>query len=189
MIALASDPVLDLVLRGALAALFASAALHKLRDAGAFRDVVRAYRLLPDAAVSAAPVIAAAELAVAAALVLPAMRTSGALGAVALLAVYSIAIGVNLGRGRRTIDCGCGALGARQPISEWLLARNALLALAALMTLRTPVPRAIVWIDWLTVAGGVAVAACVWTAAHLLFAAAASRPRPVAFGPQAGAVP
>jgi hypothetical protein len=138
--------------------------------------------------VAAAPAIAAAELAVATALVLPASRTSGALGAVALLAVYSIAIGVNLGRGRRTIDCGCGALGARQPISEWLVVRNAALAGAALLTLRTPGPRTLVWIDWLSVAGGVAVVTCAWTASQLLFAAAL-RPRPLAAAPRAGALP
>lgn len=166
----ASDPVVDLVVRGALAALFASAALHKLRDVAAFREIVRAYRLGPDAAVTAAPTIAGAELAVAGLMLLPGMRSAAGLGAIALLAVYSAAIAINLWRGRRAIDCGCGPLGARQPISEWLLARNAVLVIAALAVLHGPAPRAWVWIDWLTVAGGVAVLACAWTAAHGLWA-------------------
>lgn len=169
--ALAHDPVVDLVVRGALAALFASAALHKLRDVAAFREIVRAYRLAPDAAVTMAPAIAVAEMIVAVSMLLPSLRTAAGLGAVALLALYSAAIGINLHRGRRTIDCGCGALGTRQPISEWLLVRNAVLMIAAVATLHLPAPRAWLWIDWLTVAGGVAVLACVWTAAHGLWAA------------------
>jgi hypothetical protein len=86
------------------------------------------------------------------------------------------AIALNLWRGRRTIDCGCGALGARQPISEWLLVRNAVVAVAALLVLSPPAARPWLWIDWLTVAGGVAALACAWTAAHGL-AAAGSRLR------------
>jgi len=175
--ALLADPVIDLVLRGALAALFAAAALHKLRDVAAFRDVVRAYRLLPDAAVGAAPAIAVGELGVAAALLAPPTRTTGVLGALALLAVYTIAIAVNLGRGRRTIDCGCGPLGARQPISERLLARNASLMVAAAFAMRTPAARGLVWIDWVTIAGGVGALSCAWSAAHSLAGAAAIRAR------------
>lgn len=185
MTTFASDPVIDLMVRGALATLFASAALHKLRDVAAFREIVRAYRLAPDAAVTAAPAIAVAEIAVAMLMLLPSLRTAAGLGAVALLTLYSAAIGINLRRGRRTIDCGCGALGTRQPISEWLLVRNAVLTIAALSTLHLPAPRAWLWVDWLTVAGGVLVLACAWTAAHGLWAArglaaaAAARPRPV----------
>jgi hypothetical protein len=168
-IALASDPVVDLVLRGALAVLFASAAVHKLRDVAAFREIVRAYRLVPDAAIAAAPAIAVGELAVAALVMLPSARSSAPLAAASLLTLYSTVIAVNLARGRRSIDCGCGPLGARQPISEWLVARNAVLVVAALLTLRTPVPRALVWVDGLTIAGAVAVLAAAWSAAHTLW--------------------
>ena len=168
MSALVADPAVDLLLRGALAALFASAALHKLRDGAAFRAVVHAYRLVPDAVVAAAPAIAAGELAVAAALLLPSTRIAGAVGVVALLALYSVAIAVNLARGRRSIDCGCGPLGARQPISEWLLVRNGALVTVALLAMRAPAERALLWVDWLTIAGGVAAAACAWAAAHTL---------------------
>ena len=167
-VTLLADPVLDLVLRGTLAALFATAALHKLRDRAAFREVVRAYRIVPDAAADAALGIALGELAVALALLVPSTRTSAALGAVLLLALYSTAIAVNLARGRRSIDCGCGPLGDRQPIGEWLLVRNALLIGAAALTVRAPSARALVWIDWLTVVGGVGVAMCTWMAAHTL---------------------
>lgn len=177
MTALLHDPLLVLVVRSALAVLFASAAWHKLRARDEFATILAAYRVLPAALTkSAAIVIAAAELAVAGALLLPSPRLPGALGAAALLGTYSLAIGVNLMRGRRTIDCGCGALGARQPISEWLLVRNALLATMAAITMQPVGARPLLWVDWLTLAGGVAVAVCVWTAVHGLAAAAARVP-------------
>jgi hypothetical protein len=174
---LVHDPVVVLVVRAALALLFATAAWHKVRARGAFTAVVGAYRLVPDGWLAPATVaIAAAEGGVATLLLLPGTRTAGALGAAALLALYSFAIGVNLVRGRRTIDCGCGALGARQPIGEWLLVRNALLATAAALTVQPAALRPLGWVDWLTIGGGVAVASAAWTAIHGLAAAAGRVP-------------
>lgn len=178
MLAMMADPVVALVVRGGLVLLFASAAFHKLRDRAGFASVLAAYRLLPEAVVPAATIVVAlTELAVAAALALGS-TVVGPAGALALLCVYAVAIAVNLARGRRTIDCGCGALGARQPIGEWLLARNAFLALGAASLLRPVAGRALSWVDVLSIAGAVVVAASVWTAAHAL-AAAAERVRAV----------
>ena len=168
------DPVVTLVARVGLVLLFTSAALHKLRDRAAFTGVLAAYRVLPAALVpAAAAAVAAAELLVAAALA-AGEGILGPVGAVVLFAIYSFAIGINLVRGRRMIDCGCGTLGSRQPISEWLLARNVLLAGAACVLVPAPVAaRQLSWVDGVSVAGAVAVAALVWTAAHGLAAAAA----------------
>ena len=136
--------MLELVLRAALALLFASAAWHKLRDlAGVPRG---AARLSPAAAPSlvpvAAPALAGAELAVA---VGAAGAGAGArrrrCGALALLALYAVAIAVNLARGRRDDRLRLRRPGARQPLSEWLLARNALLVAAALSALGRAAPR------------------------------------------------
>jgi hypothetical protein len=166
---LASDPVVALLVRGAFALLFASAAWHKLGDRRAFASVLAAYRVLPASAVSmAAVLIAALEGAVALAWVAPGLGTMAAGGAVVLLAIYSLAIAVNLVRGRRTIDCGCGILGARQPISEWLIVRNLLLTVVALTTLGPGTGRALVWIDAVTLLGGLVVVSSVWMAAHRL---------------------
>lgn len=166
------DPVVTLVARVGLVLLFGSAAFHKLRDRLEFTGVLAGYRVLPAGIVpTAAVAVAAAELVIAAALAAGSMV--GPAGAVVLLAIYSLAIGINLARGRRTIDCGCGALGARQPIGEWLLVRNALLVGAALTLVAAPVAtRPLSWVDLVSVAGAVAVAVLVWTAAHGLAAAA-----------------
>jgi methylamine utilization protein MauE len=171
---LADDPVLGLLVRTGLALLFASAAWHKLRDRSTFSGVLAAYRMVPDAAIAVVVgAVPALELAVALAWVTPGASLVAAAGTVALLALYAVAIAVNLVRGRSTIDCGCGVAGARQPISEWLLVRNGALAVLALVPLRAQTARPLGWIDVLTLAAALAVATCVWTAAHGLAAAAA----------------
>ncbi|MCC6763663.1 MAG: methylamine utilization protein MauE [Deltaproteobacteria bacterium] len=168
------DPAVTLAARAAFALLFAGAAWHKLRDRSGFAAVLAGYRVLPERVVPAAgAALAALELATAGAWLVPGAARGAALATVALLAVYALAIGVNLARGRRAIDCGCGVGGAAQPIGEGLVARNVLLAAAALATLRPTAPRALGWLDAPTVAGVVVVAACAWTAAHGLAAAAA----------------
>ena len=70
------DPVLAVVLRGALALLFVVAALHKLRDRDAFRATLDAYELLPPAL--GAPLARAVPmLEIAAAVLLVAPRADG----------------------------------------------------------------------------------------------------------------
>lgn len=152
------DPVISAIGRAALAALFAQAALHKLRDPPAFAAIVRGYRLAPEAL---APAIAmglgACELALVVVLVTPGAGPVAGAATAALLGVYSSAIGVNLARGRRDVDCGCLGPGRRQPISGWLLVRNAVLVAAALACTAPAASRALGWLDGVTVAGGTAV--------------------------------
>jgi len=172
------DPAVDLALRAALALLFGVAALHKVRDAGRFRATLADYRLLPAAAVPlAAPMLPAAEAAVAGMLAAPGLRRAGLAGAAALLVLYAVAVGVNLARGRRHLDCGCAGPAVRRPIGEGLVVRNAVVAAVALAA-RVPVaPRPLVWVDALTVAGGVATAAACWAALDRLRAHAPAAAR------------
>lgn len=155
------DPVVELTVRAALALLLLVAAAHKLRDPGTFRATLAEYRLLPDAVVpAAAGMVIGVELAIAAALlVLPA---PGLVATALLLATYAVAIGVNLARGRRHIDCGCGGPAARQPISGRLVARNLLLATAALAGLAPVDARPLVWVDALTVVAATAALATLY---------------------------
>lgn len=154
------DPALQAALRGALALVLLLAARHKWADLAAFRAAVAGYALLPGPAVAPlAAGFAAAELALAAGLLLPATAPPAAVGAALLLTLYAGAIGANLLRGRRSIDCGCFGPGARRPLRPALLLRNAVLVLAALLAALPSAPRPLVWIDSLTVAGGAAVLA------------------------------
>lgn len=165
------DPVAHVVLRAALALLFLAAALHKVRDPGRFRVTLAEYRLLPRALVAAAAAaLVAAEAGVAVALALPGRSLPGALGAAGLLAVYGLAVAVNLARGRRDLDCGCAGPALRRPISGGLVVRNAVLAAAALATLAPVGPRPLVWLDAVTVLGATGALAALWAAAERLLA-------------------
>lgn len=168
------DPVIEWVARLSLALLLFTAARHKLQGLPAFAATVRDYRILPASAASAAALfIALAEFSVASALMFPAADPVGPAAALALIALYSFAVGINLARGRRTMDCGCLARAARQPLAPWLLIRNGILALGPTLLLFHDAPRAASWVDAVSVVGGVAILAAIWSAAHQL---AASRP-------------
>lgn len=106
-----------------VALLLARAALHKAADPVRFEGVLADYRLAPEAAL---PIlrgaIPLAEATCALALVLPASRSAGGLAASGLLLIYAAAMGINLARGRRDIDCGCG--GAPERLGWTLVLRN-----------------------------------------------------------------
>ncbi len=165
----AIDPALVLVLRLALALLFAVACAHKLRGARQFRATLDAYRLLPRALLGpAAMVIIGAEAALVLALI-GGHPWAGA-GAVALLGLYTAAIGVNLARGRREIDCGCGGPAARQSLSGALLVRNGVLIAAALGIAAPVGTRPLHALDAFTVVSGTVAALVLYVAANQLLA-------------------
>jgi hypothetical protein len=90
------------------------------------------------------------ELLTGAALLLPAARPVAGLIAALLFVLYGMAMGINLTRGRDTIDCGCGD--TPQPLSVALLGRNAVLAAGGLLMAVPPDIRAQGWFDYLVVA-------------------------------------
>jgi hypothetical protein len=159
------DPVVDLTLRGGLAVLFAVAAAHKLRDVGRFASTLGEYRVLPGAlVVPAAGVVIAGEVAIAGAVLVPGARGSALAGAAALLLLYAAAIGINLMRGRRHIDCGCAGPAARRPIGTPLVVRNLVLAGVALAALAPVAPRPLVWLDGLTTVAATAALSALYAA-------------------------
>ena len=128
----ALDPVVAWAAQGLVGAVLCAAAWHKLRKPQEFAGVLRDYRVLPvRLAAAVAPIVAPIELLIAGGLWIDAVHFWAVAAGAALLAVYAAAIGLNLARGRREIDCGCSWGGASQPLSSWLLFRNAVL-LAAL---------------------------------------------------------
>ncbi|WP_242671970.1 MauE/DoxX family redox-associated membrane protein [Stutzerimonas kirkiae] len=117
-----------------LVLLFLRAVWHKLADFDRFTGFVADYSLLPAGWVyGAAKLLVGLELASIALLLVPPLNRLGALLALALLAGYGLAMGINLWRGHTRIDCGCG--GPAQHLSPALLLRNALLALFAVPVL------------------------------------------------------
>jgi uncharacterized membrane protein YphA (DoxX/SURF4 family) len=158
------DPTISLIIRAALGLLFVVAAWHKLRDPRRFAATLGEYRLMPARFVPvAAACVVLAELG--AVLALVRWPRSGAAAAAALLAVYGSAIAVNLARARRHIDCGCGGPAARREIGAWMVARNALVAVAALAAALVPVAaRELIWLDACTIVAATAMLAACWTA-------------------------
>jgi len=165
----ALDPALLAALRCALALLWLASAQHKLRDPARFRDALLGYRLVPAPLARAlAAGITALELALALALLVPAAAKSAALATAALLALYGLAITVNLARGRRAIDCGCGA--RPQPLAEGLVLRNAALTGIALAAALPASGRALTGLDAISILGGAAALAALYAAADALLA-------------------
>jgi hypothetical protein len=121
-----------LILRFALGTLFLLAGSAKVVRLERFADAVQGYRMVPEAWVGSV----AAGLAVTEA-ILGGLLLGGVYVPIAatfttfLLLVFSLAVALNLRRGRR-IACGClGALGGRV-VSGVVLLRNAVLVVAAL---------------------------------------------------------
>lgn len=117
---------------------FLVAALGKLRHRDLLPGVIANYRLLPEALVApAALLLPVVELIVAVGLLFG-NRPAAPLAAIVLLLVFAAAMAINLRRGRRHIDCGCGHIGLRQDLGWPMVARNLVMALALCVRLATP---------------------------------------------------
>jgi Methylamine utilisation protein MauE len=169
------DPAIGVLIGACLALLFASAALHKLRDLARFREIVRAYRTLPAGAERLAPLVPLAELVVAAGLLVAPLRPLAAALGIGLLLGYAAAIAVNLVRGRGDLDCGCGVGPAARPIAPWMIGRNLILALLLTVSLAPWQPRPFSATDALTVGAGLAVATLLYEALDRLLGRLAPR--------------
>lgn len=127
-----------------LVVVFLAASVNKLRSLEIFEGVVYNFRLLPETLVKpVAYILPFLELAVAAALVVPATRGYSGWTAVILLGVFTVAVAINLLRGRREIDCGCFgskhmSSDLKQTLSWWLVLRNIVLAGLALWVAAVP---------------------------------------------------
>lgn len=119
-----------LAIRTLISLVFLTAAYGKLRHAAPFQGVVANYRLLPDAMVApAAYLIPPVELLLGATLLLGLAYPWPELSAAGLLLLFALAMGINLRRGRRYIDCGCFQSALKQTLSWALVMRNGVLAL------------------------------------------------------------
>ena len=118
------------LLRMALGAIFAWAALSKLPDMAAFAETVANYRILPPAAVPGfAAVLVGVEAVAAVALLAGVGARAAAIVAAALLLAFTAALSQALVRG---IDLACGCFGGGDSASWWTVARDVALFAAAL---------------------------------------------------------
>ena len=163
------DPAFGYLIIGGIAILFASAGVHKLRDLVHFTAIFAAYRLLPDEpARRLAGLIPCLELAVGAALLWTPSRRLGVASGIVLLIAYALALSLNLLRGRRDFECGCGAARDSRVISAWMVWRNLILAAALGIAALPWTSRPFDLTDGLTVAGGLVVGVTFYAAVDRL---------------------
>lgn len=129
------DITISVILRILLVFIFLRAALHKARHYKQFCAQVEAYQLLPTSLVPAFTVsLTLLEVYLAIGLLVTEWSYPSFIAA-GLLALYAISMGINLVKGRMTLDCGCGGpSGFTQSISWSLVARNCMLVGIALVT-------------------------------------------------------
>jgi hypothetical protein len=124
------------LLRLAFSLILASAAAHAARDLPGFAAIVANYRLAPLWA-SRAVAWALPPLQLLAAVLLLVWPPAGCSLALALLALFTAAIAINVARGRTAIECGCGGA-AGQLLSPALVLRNLVLVLLLAVAAAAP---------------------------------------------------
>jgi hypothetical protein len=119
--------------------LLLASALTKLADPGKFGEAVRGFQLVP---VSLERVVVWGILAgeglsglalLLAAILRRSLLDSAAVAAMVLFSVFGLAVAINLLRGRKKISCGCFASDEQTEISWWLVGRNSLLIVTAML--------------------------------------------------------
>ena len=144
---------------------------HKLAAFGVFAATLDDYRLVPRTLVRiVAGLVVCIELIIAFCLIVPATRSAALVASAVLLSIYAAAIAINLVRGRRHIDCGCMGPAGRQTLSGWLIARNLVVALIAVVSTVSITERTLIWLDLITIGAGVAVLALAYSSANYLIA-------------------
>ena len=151
-----------------LALVFAIAGVAKLADREGSRQTIVDFGVPSALAAPLGLLLPLAELAVAATLLPASTAWWGALGALALLSLFMVAIGINLARGR-TPECHCFGQLHSAPAGWKTLARNGILAAVAAFVLLEGLdgagPSALSWLGALSTAqllgflGGVVVLA------------------------------
>lgn len=124
-----------------LACMFLSTAWSKHRTMAEHIGIVRDYQILPARLTEPfAKAETYVELLLGVLLLLGLFQPLAAVGCAGMLAVYSIAIAINLRRGRLEMSCGCGGVAGQHSISWKLVARNAVLTAAAVWVCIANVP-------------------------------------------------
>ena len=149
------DAVVTMIISWSMFLLFITAGIHKLTDRTSFVDSLNDYQLAPPRMIPllsfAVPVC---EISLAPLWVLSLIPAVTTIVSALLLGTYTLAITINLARGRTHIDCGCNfsaAGDAGSIISPALVLRNSVLITAILFTLLPAFERDLNWLDYGTV--------------------------------------
>ncbi|HEV3061941.1 MAG TPA: MauE/DoxX family redox-associated membrane protein [Vicinamibacterales bacterium] len=119
-----------LAVRLFLAAVFLLSGATKLVDPAGTRQALHDFGLPPALAGPMVPLLPGLELVTAGALLPASLAWYGAWGALALIAVFLVAIGIAMARGRRP-NCHCFGQLQSAPVGWWTVLRNGVLATCA----------------------------------------------------------
>ena len=150
------DPLLSQIVAYGFGLLFISSAWNKLSDIDQFSLILKDYQLLTIMPFKLlAIMIATFELALGCAWLLGYNASMIGWCTVGILILYTLAITVNLVRGRVYIDCGCGfnnTLGDNSHLlSPILVVRNFILIVMVLFTLLPISERDFVFLDYMVI--------------------------------------
>ena len=164
------DPVIELVICYALALLWFTAAAKKTLAFEGFVITLSDYQLIPkNVMVPFSVALVGMEFCLSIGVVLPFTRSLFLLSSAGFFGIYAAAIGFNLFRGRRHIDCGCMGL-AQQSLSGWLVWRNLLLAGLALACLLPVQSREFLWLDSISIIFAVGALVAIYATVNRLIA-------------------
>lgn len=125
---------LILFIRIILGFLFLSAGWSKIKEVNQHIGIVKEYKILPDKYIKKLVLLEITlEIVVGAFLLLGLFHQYIAVIAILLLCMYSIAISINLFRGRTNISCGCGGMAGNHQLSWKLVLRNLCLIITCFM--------------------------------------------------------
>jgi hypothetical protein len=162
------DPAIGGLCALSLALIFGASGFIKLRDIETFEGSLANYQLAPTSMEKLlAYLLPMLECTAAVGLLLASTRAEAASMVLALLVVFTGAIGINLARGRTDIDCGCFGPALRQELSGWLLLRNVFLMILATMVILPTSGRAIESIDLVTIVLGALTLVILYASANI----------------------
>jgi len=154
-----------------LSYLFVTGGWQKLTDTRYFHDIITEYRILPASwSRPVARILPVVEIGAGLALLIPALQLPALFSVALLLTGYTFAMGLNIARGRRDLDCGCAGPGQEQTISGWLLGRNAVLIALAGLASSVVAQHSLGWQGWALALLGSAVLALLYHTFNQLIA-------------------
>ena len=166
-----TDPAVSAMLVAAIAVLLLVSATQKLRDVPSFHGVLDSYALLPAALLRpTAWTLPIVEASAGLSLLGERTRVLGAALGLTVLGAVTLAVAINLLRGRTDLGCGCGGIEDEQSLSWILVMRNLLLAGVLSLSLAHPTPRAFMWLDYLTIGLGAIALYGMYVSANQLLA-------------------
>ncbi|WP_173104712.1 MauE/DoxX family redox-associated membrane protein [Bacillus sp. KH172YL63] len=129
-----------LVLRGLTAYLFLSTAYHKISNYTQHLGIVENYRIIKRKYITPLVIfLIVIELTVSITLLVGLYIKWSLAVSLMLLIVYTLAVSINLNRGRHELSCGCGGIIGNDRISYKTIIRNlVLMSLILVQILKTP---------------------------------------------------